>query len=411
MLHRHKLIALFIIFTLCLFSTYTVASTPESKPAYSKTLEQIYKSKDVYKDTQNRLKELNTNYSSITYLFSAGKSVQNRDLFVLKVGNGNKKIFINASHHPREYMGTVLTLNQIQYLLEAYVSNGTIDGVSIKALLDNDISFYFMPLVNPDGVQICVNGSPSYYFNANKVDLNHNYDADWSKNITKYYSTGSKAFSEPETQAVKLLCETVEFDLTIAYHAAGDIIYWYYGQQGADKTRDLAYANLLKGITGYSLVSSKNYKSSTSGFKDWCIQKLKIPSFTLEIGGKQGLTKPLGWSVYTSVWQKNQLVPTRIADQLLAQENFKNDSQIALIYKDSLVHLKKSILLQQGQKYIYIEDAKSIIGSKLTAALQEKLKQSERVINKVSYINLESLSETLKLYYNYDSAVNTVYMK
>lgn len=411
MLHRHKLIVLFIIFSLCLFSTYATASTPASKPAYSKTLEQIYKSKDVYKDTQNRLKELNTNYSSITYLFSAGKSVQNRDLSVLKVGNGNKKIFINASHHPREYMGTVLTLNQIQYLLEAYVSNRTIDGVSIKALLDNDISFYFMPLVNPDGVQICVNGSPSYYFNANKVDLNHNYDADWSKNITKYYSTGSKAFSEPETQAVKALCEGVEFDLTIAYHAAGDIIYWYYGQQGADKTRDLAYANLLKGITGYSLVSSKNYKSSTSGFKDWCIQKLKIPSFTLEIGGKQGLTKPLSWSAYNSVWQKNQLVPTRIADQLLAQGNFKKDSQIALIYKDSLVHLKKSILLQQGQKYIYIEDAKSIIGSKLTAALQEKLKQSERVINKVSYINLESLSETLKLYYNYDSAVNTVYMK
>ncbi len=411
MLRRYKLTALLIIFSLCLFSTYATASTPASKPAYSKTLEQIYKSKDVYKDTQNRLKELNTNYSSITYLFSAGKSVQNRDLSVLKVGNGNKKIFINASHHPREYMGTVLTLNQIQYLLEAYVSNGTIDGVSIKALLDNDISFYFMPLVNPDGVQICVNGSPSYYFNANKVDLNHNYDADWSKNITKYYSTGSKAFSEPETQAVKLLCETVEFDLTIAYHAAGDIIYWYYGQQGADKTRDLAYANLLKGITGYSLVSSKNYKSSTSGFKDWCIQKLKIPSFTLEIGGKQGLTKPLSWSAYNSVWQKNQLVPTRIADQLLAQGNFKRDSQIALIYKDSLVHLKKSILLQQDQKYIYIEDAKSIIGSKLTAALQEKLKQSERVINKVSYINLESLSETLKLYYNYDSAVNTVYMK
>lgn len=315
MSRRIKVIILIIIFTLSSFSTY--AAAPATKTTYSKTLEKIYKSKDVYNDTQTRLSELSKKYSTITYLYSAGKSVQKRDLSVLKVGNGPKKIFINASHHPREYMGTILTLNQAQYLLEAYASSQTIDGIKIKKLLDEDISFYFMPLVNPDGVQICVNGSPSYYFNANKVDLNHNYDADWFKKITKTYSTGTSAFSEPETQAVKALCEKEKFNLTLAYHAAGDIIYWYYGQQGAAKTRDLAYANIIKSTTGYSLVSSANYKSSTSGFKDWCIQKLKIPSLTLEIGGKKGILKPLEWSVYSSVWQKNSLVPLRLAKQLL----------------------------------------------------------------------------------------------
>ncbi|HEY5585157.1 MAG TPA: M14 family zinc carboxypeptidase [Ruminiclostridium sp.] len=314
MSQRIKVIILIIIFTLTSSSTYVTAAP---KITYSKTLEQIYKSKDVYKDTQNRLSELNKMYSNITYLSSAGKSVQKRDLSVLQVGKGPKKIFINAAHHPREYMGTILTLNQAQNILEAYASNGTIDGCKIKNLLDNEVSFYFMPLVNPDGVQICVNGSPSYYFNANKVDLNHNYAADWFKQITKTYSTGTSAFSEPETKAVKSLCESMKFDLTIAYHAAGDIIYWYYGQQGAAKTRDLAYANMLKSTTGYSLVSTANYKSSTSGFKDWCIQKLKIPSFTLEIGGKHGLSKPLEWSAYSSVWQKNKLIPVRIAKQLL----------------------------------------------------------------------------------------------
>lgn len=276
-----KAIILIVMFSLIPFGTYSLAAAP--KNTYSKTLEQIYRSRDVYKDTQTRLSEFNKMYGSITYLFSAGKSVKSRDLSVLKVGNGPKKIFINASHHPREYMGTILTLNQIQYILEAYKNNQTIDGCNIKKLLDDQVSFYFMPLVNPDGVQICVNGSPSYYFNANKVDLNHNYDADWFKKITSTYSTGQTAFSEPETQAVKALCESIEFELTIAYHAAGDIIYWYYGQQGAAKTRDLAYANILKDTTGYSLVGTKNYKDSTSGFKDWCVQKLKIPSFTIEI--------------------------------------------------------------------------------------------------------------------------------
>jgi g-D-glutamyl-meso-diaminopimelate peptidase len=403
---RIKVAILVIIFTLTSFVTY---ASP-AKPAYTSTLEQIYNSKDVYNYTQTRLMELNKNYSNITYLFSAGKSVKKRDLSVLKVGSGPKKIFINASHHPREYMGTILTLNQIQYILEAYAGNQAIDGSNIKNLLDNQVSFYFMPLVNPDGVQICVNGTPSYYFNANKVDLNHNYDADWFKKISKTYSTGTSAFSEPETQTVKALCENIEFELTLAYHAAGDIIYWYYGQQGTTKTRDLAYANLLKNTTGYSLVSSKDYKSSTSGFKDWCVQKLKIPSFTLEIGGKQGLSKPLKWSSYSSVWQKNKLVPVRIAKQLLNQTQFKGDKKAALIYKNSLVRLKQNVVTQNNMKYISVQDAKTLAANKLNPTLQDKLQLQSITINKTQYISIDYFSKTIKLTYKYDKATNTLYL-
>lgn len=408
MARRIKVAILIIIFTLTSFVTY---AAPATKPSYSNTLEQIYKSKDVYKYTQNRLNELNRNYSNITYLFSSGKSVEKRDLSVLKVGSGSRKIFINASHHPREYMGTILTLNQAQYILEAYAGYQSIDGCEIKNLLDNEVSFYFMPLVNPDGVQICVNGSPSYYFNANKVDLNHNYDADWSKKITKTYSTGTSAFSEPETQAVKALCEIIEFDLAIAYHAAGDIIYWYYGQQGTAKARDLAYANLIKDTTGYSLVSSKYYKSSTSGFKDWCIQKLKIPSFTIEIGGKQGLSKPLPWSSYNSVWQKNKLVPVRISKQLLKQTQFNGDKKTALIHNNSLVRPKQNIVTQNNMQYISVKDAKILAADKLNEMLESKLQLQSIEINKTYYISIDYLCKTFELTYKYDKATNTLYLK
>ncbi len=407
MARRIKVTILVIIFTLTSFVTY---AAPATKPSYSNTLEQIYKSKDVYKYTQNRLIELNKKYSNITYLFSSGKSVEKRDLSVLKVGSGSKKIFINAAHHPREYMGTILTLNQIQYILEAYAGNQTIDGSNIKSLLDNEVSFYFMPLVNPDGVQICVNSTPSYYFNANKVDLNHNYDADWSKRITKTYSTGISAFSEPETQAVKALCDNIEFDLAIAYHAAGDIIYWYYGQQGIAKSRDLAYANLLKSTTGYSLVSTNNYKSSTSGFKDWCVQKLKIPSFTLEIGGKQGLSKPLPWSSYCSIWQKNKLVPVRISKQLLKQTQFNGDKKTALIYKNSLVRLKQDIVTQNNKKYISVEDAKILAVDKSNEAIENNLQMQSIIINETHYISIDYFSKTFKLKNTYDKATNTLYL-
>ncbi len=402
---RIKVFLLAIIYTLTSLSTFSVQA---SKVTYSKTFEQIYKSKDVYTDTQKRLKEFNKNYSNITYLFSAGKSVLERDLSVLKIGNGSKKIFINAAHHPREYIGTILTLNQIQNLLEAYVANGTIDGQKVRNLLDNQVTFYFMPLVNPDGVQICVNGSPSYYFNANKVDLNHNYDALWFKKINSTYSTGTKAFSEPETQAVRDLCLNIEFDLTLAYHAAGNIIYWYFGQEGADRTRDLAYANMLKATTGYSLVSPSNYKSSTSGFKDWCVQKLKIPSFTLEIGGKRGLSKPVEWSYYNTVWNENKLIPVKIAKQLMAQKKFNGDKKTSLIYKNSLFRQGQIISLE-GKQYIAEKDIVLLAG-KISDAQKQKLNQTRIYINKIPHINLETLAKSLNLVFRFEKSSNTVYI-
>ncbi len=402
-----KALILMFIFMLSSLGTCTAVT---AKPIYSKTLEQIYNSKEVYRDTETRLSELNKNYSGITYLFKIGQSVQKRNLTVIKVGSGPKKIFINASHHPREYMGTILTLNQIQYILEAYSANKTLDGYNIKKLLDSEVSFYFMPLVNPDGVQICINGEPSYYFNANKVDLNHNYDALWQKEITNTYSTGPTAFSEPETQAIKAFCENVEFDLTIAYHAAGDIIYWYFGQEGADRERDLAYANMLKNLTGYSLVSPANYKSSTSGFKDWCVMQLKIPSFTIEIGGKRGLSRPVEWSWYNSVWQKNQLVPVRTARQLLKQTRFNGDKKTALIFNGSLVVLSQNIISYNGKNFISFNDVQSLGYDNLSRAVKEQLNSSQTTMDNITYITLDSFVKRLGLTCKYEKAVNTYYI-
>ncbi len=408
MSRRLKVFVLLVIYTIASLVPLPPAT---AKTAYSKTLEQIYKSKDVYKDTETRLSELNKAYSNITYLFTAGQSVQKRNLSVLKVGNGPKKLFINASHHPREYMGTILTLHQIQYILEAYAANKTIDNCNIRKLLDKEISFYFMPLVNPDGVQICVNGSPSYYFNANKVDLNHNYDALWFKEITKNYSTGPNAFSEPETQAVKALCEEIEFELTIAYHAAGDIIYWYFGQQGEERKRDQSYANMLKNLTGYSLVSPANYKSSTSGFKDWCIMKLKIPSFTIEIGGKRGLSKPVEWSLYNSIWEKNKLVPVRTATQLLNQKTFKGDQKASLIHNNKLVVLEQSIVSEKGKSYISVKDAQKLGMSSLQKSVLDELAKSQITKGSISYVPLEALAEKLGLTGRFEKNANTYYLE
>ncbi len=380
---------------------------------YSKSFNQIYKSKNVYQDTLIRLSEFQKKYRSVTYLFNSGYSVEKRQLPVLKVGNGPLKIFINATHHPREYIGTIITLNQIQLLLESYSNkNNVIDGVNVKDLLDNKVSFYFMPLVNPDGVQVCVNKSPGYYWNANKVNLNHDYDINWE--YSKKYATGDKPFSQPETLAIKALCENLGFDVAVSYHAAGDIIYWYYGQKGDQLKRDNQFAKELSKVTGYSLVSPSSSLSG-SGFKDWAVSVLNIPAFTIEVGGKRGITKPVEWSMYSSIWSKNKYVPLRLAKLLQLQGSLDKTSKISLIYKDELTNPLSDIITLNNECYIDITDAKNIF--KITDInLQDTI-----AYNNKKYLSLKLISQKLlplldtiitKQYsYWYDKKVGTVYIR
>lgn len=113
--------------------------------------------------------------------------------------------------------------------------------------------------------------------------------------------------------------------------------------------------------------------------------------------------------MYSSVWQKNKLVPVRIAGQLLKQSEFKGDKKTALIYKSSLVRLNKDILLRDGSIYISLSDA-NMLEKKPDASLLSDLEQSGITINSTLYISIESFAGILGLSCVYDSITNTLYM-
>lgn len=204
------------------------------------------------------------------------------------------KIIVQYSIHAREYITTYLALKQIQNCLRSQ-NKGTV---------------YFIPCVNPDGVNIALNKNPLYKANGRGVDLNVNFDAKWGTGVFNKTVRGDAnyigeyPFSEKETAILKDFTFKVNPHGTISYHAKGEEIYYEFFQNEKDKKRDLKIAEAVAKETGYKI---KSTIGSVGGYKDWCIEKLKIPSFTIEVGN-DNLTHPIGKEHLKDIYKKNKRV-------------------------------------------------------------------------------------------------------
>ena len=218
-----------------------------------------------------------------------GKSVEGHPLYAMFIGKEEPPVGISqAAIHGREWITALLALHHIE--------RGLKKG-----------GFWVLPLANPDGVLLSEIGistlSPSrrkelvalnggYDFslwkaNAEGVDLNVNFDARWGtgkKNITfpapENY-IGECPFSAPESSALKEFTEEIRPDLTVSWHTKGEEIYWRFHQPLFDRLRDKKLARIFSRAVDLPLREAKH---SAGGYRDWCIEKLRIPALTVEIG-------------------------------------------------------------------------------------------------------------------------------
>lgn len=254
-------------------------------------------------------------------IFSIGKSVLGKDILATHLGEttGNQ-ILIQAGIHAREYITTLLLVELVRELHNNdMVKNGGI---------------YFVFLVNPDGAQIVLDGInflpcditkqyltiannssnnfSQYKANVNLVDLNTNFNANWGEGALNVKCPSTENFvgfypeSEREVQALIDFTLKVKPKLTISYHSKGDIIYYGFdGQIQQDRERDFEIGSKLSEATGYPLILTEN---STGGYKDWCIQKLTIPAYTIEVGS-DNLAHPIGEENLPEIYNQNKEVP------------------------------------------------------------------------------------------------------
>ena len=237
-----------------------------------------------------------------------GKSHFNRDLYYIKVCKSPfPKLIVQYSIHAREYITSLLSLNQIEYFIK-FGKKGTV---------------YFLPLTNPDGVDICEKYNPLYKANGRGVDLNVNFPAKWGLGKTNQINCGAENFigeyplSELESKALCDFTLKVKPNATVSYHSKGEEIYWQFFQDSEREKRDYKYAKAVSDCTGYPLVTVLN---SAGGYKDWCIEKLKIPALTIEVGDDR-LSHPIGKERLDEIYQKNKRVIFTLTESFVCNEN------------------------------------------------------------------------------------------
>lgn len=272
-----------------------------------------------------------------------GESELKQRIPYIFVGNKNGNyMIVQGAMHAREHLTALLVVCLAKHLVKN-------DNLPIAG------GIYFVPMTNPDGVRLCqegvgfvskerksnllkINGGSDFSLwkaNADGVDLNVNFDAHWGEGAQNgYYKSacnyvGKAPFSAAETRALKEFTERIRPLITLSYHLKGEEIYWEFGQTSHRRFRDKRYAQAISKYTGYPLVT---LRGSVGGYKDWCIEKLKIPAYTIEVGNDK-FEHPFPYSQLPVILQQNLDLPRKLLNTVVRDRQRLVGSGLEYLYK------------------------------------------------------------------------------
>lgn len=188
------------------------------------TLEKKIKpERGIYEDMTNFLQKLVREFPLITRLYSIGKSVQGRSIWVLEISDhpgkhesGEPEFKYIAGIHGNELAGKDLLLELAQHLCEDYESRPNI------AKLINQTRIHILPLLNPDGAEDAVIGDCNAdvgKLNANGVDLVQDFPDESEGNVT-----------QPESKALVAWMKESPFVLSASLHGGSLVVSFPFTQ-------------------------------------------------------------------------------------------------------------------------------------------------------------------------------------
>lgn len=247
-----------------------------------------------------------------------GNSFFGRKIFAVErtISSAFPTAIFLCSIHAREHITTNLVCKMLD--------DGLFDDI-------DNFNLSFILMANPDGVELVFNGlnsvpkkfkkniekinknSSKFEFwkaNGRGVDLNNNFDANFGTNINSHVPApsgyvGEFAESEPETRAIVKYTKGVNPFITLSYHSKGEEIYYNFFQDKYQLVRDKKIAEYFAKSTGYIIKNPE--KTSSGGFKDYCVQKLKIPALTIEVGS-DNLKHPISEKYLDEIYARHKTI-------------------------------------------------------------------------------------------------------
>jgi hypothetical protein len=270
-----------------------------------------------YHNYAEMVAELNkavADHPAIVAKFSIGESYQHRQIWAAKISDNvaddenEPEVLIDGMHHAREHLSGEQALAVLRWLSDGYTTSST-----IKRLVDTR-EIYIVFMVNPDGAEYDITGSPYRAWRKNRqpnsgstaigTDLNRNYDYHWGccggSSGTKSASTyrGPKAFSAPETRALRdfvngrVVNGRQQITAAITFHTAGEQVLWPYGYTYADVPADMtvddhaALAEIGRRLAGknhYIPMQSSSLYITDGDEIDWAYGRHRIFMYTFEM--------------------------------------------------------------------------------------------------------------------------------
>ncbi|MCP4425443.1 MAG: hypothetical protein GY803_13200 [Chloroflexi bacterium] len=234
-----------------------------------------------------------------------GKSVQGRPLTAYRFGNGPDQIvFVGGIHGGYEWNTILLAYQAVDYF--------TLHPETVPI----SVTLHIIPSANPDGqflatgrdgrfspLDVAANSFPGR-FNANNVDLNRNWECNWSETAVwrdQTISGGPFPFSEPENIVLRDFLLELNPITVIFWHSAANGVY-------AASCPDLyqpsyALASIYGRAAGYPVYENFDSYQVTGDAGDWLALQ-NIPAISVELINHEQLD-----------WQKNLAGMTAVLNQ------------------------------------------------------------------------------------------------
>ncbi|XP_004519199.1 carboxypeptidase D isoform X2 [Ceratitis capitata] len=274
-----------------------------------------------FTEMEKYLRNIAESYPSITRLYSIGKSVQHRDLWVMEIfvtpGQhvpGIPEFKYVANMHGNEVVGKEMLLLLTKYMCERF-------GVDERITkLVNTTRMHFLYSMNPDGYEVSQEGDKSSgkgRANANNIDLNRNFP-------DQYGTDKLNAVTEPEVAAVMKWTLSLPFVLSANLHGGSLVANYPYDDNENDFSDPVARLRMATTMgrklnptedhelfkylaTVYSeahptmhlgqacplfknehfpngIVNGAQWYSVTGGMQDWNYVRAGVLELTLELG-------------------------------------------------------------------------------------------------------------------------------